>query len=85
MPRHDLILPELGLGDRPVAVSLWLVEPGTAVTAGDPVLEVLAGSAVVDLPAPATGVLRETFADEDDPLYVGQRLGTIETGEVERF
>lgn len=79
MARHDLILPELGLGDRPVAVSLWLVEPGAAVAAGDPVLEVLAGSAVVDIPAPATGVLRETFVEEQEPLYVGQRLGTIET------
>ncbi len=80
MPRHELTLPELGIDDRPITVSLWLVERDTRVAAGDPVLEVLAGPATVDLPAPADGVLVETFVEEDDPLQVGQRLGVVESG-----
>ncbi len=78
MTRYDLILPDLGI-DEPIAASLWLVERGSRVVAGDPLLEVLAGPATVDLPAPADGVLVEMLVDEDDPLHVGQRLAVIES------
>jgi pyruvate/2-oxoglutarate dehydrogenase complex dihydrolipoamide acyltransferase (E2) component len=77
MKRHELILPNLGLGDQPIKAGLWLVEPGGRVAAGDPLLEVVAGCAVVDLAASAGGVLAETLVDEDDPLKVGQRLAVI--------
>ena len=79
MPRYDLILPELGIDGQPILISLWLVEPGSRVAEGDPVLEVLAGPATVDLPAPADGLLVETLVEEDDPLTVGQRLAVIES------
>ena len=79
MSRFDLILPDLGLGEQPVLAGLWLVRRGSHVDAGEPVLEVLAGSAVVDLPAPTDGVLVETLVDEDTPLQPGQRLAVIES------
>ena len=79
MPRHELILPDLGIEEQPMVAGLWLAEPGTRVAAGDPLLEVLAGSAVVDLPAPADGVLVEILVDEDEPLQPGQRLAVIES------
>ncbi len=79
MTRRPLILPDLGLGDQPVVAGLWLVGRGKRVVAGEPVLEVLAGAAVVDLPAPAAGVLVETLADEDSPLQPGQCLAIIES------
>ncbi len=78
MSRHYLILPELGIDDQPIVVSLWLIEEGSRVEAGDQVLEVLAGAATVDLPAPADGRLVETLVAEDEPLRVGQRLAVIE-------
>lgn len=76
--RHYLILPELGIDDQPIVVSLWLIEEGSRVEAGEQVLEVLAGAATVDLPAPADGRLVETLVAEDEPLRVGQRLAVIE-------
>ena len=77
--RHALILPELGAGKMPVTVSLWLVQPGEEVTVGDRLLEVCFGAASVDLPAPASGRLVETFVAEDDVLTVGQVLGIVES------
>lgn len=77
--RHLLVLPELGLGDREVVASLWLVEPGSEVTAGDRLLEVLSGEVTIDLPSPASGVLVETLVDDDEPLRVGQPLAVIES------
>ena len=81
MPRHDLILPDLGIDDQPIVAGLWLVRQGGRVMEGDPMLEILAGSAVVDLPAPADGVLVEILVAEDEPLHVGQRLAVIESDE----
>ena len=77
MPSYELILPDLGLDEQPVTVSLWLVERGSRVAEGDPVLEVLCGCATIDLPAPADGVLIAALVEEDDRLQVGQRLGVI--------
>lgn len=77
--RIELVLPELGMGSVPILVGQWLVEIGREVTEGDRLLEIAAGSATVDLPAPASGVLRETTVGEDERLIVGQVLGVIET------
>jgi len=81
MPRREIILPELEIDEQPIVLSLWLVKRGGRVAAGDPVVEVLAGSATVDLPAPLDGVLAETLACEGDALIVGQRLAAIESGD----
>lgn len=78
MPRHEFCLPDMGIDDQPMKVSLWLVKRGSRVTEGEPLLEVLAGSAVVDLPSPVTGVLVETLVAEDSPLHPGQRLAVID-------
>lgn len=79
MTRHELILPDLGMPDAQATVSVWLVGVGREVSEGDRLVEVLCGSTTVDLPAPASGVLVETFVVEDDPLAPGQVLGVIES------
>ena len=74
---HELTLPELGAGQMPITVSLWLVDVGDEVCEGDRVLEVLFGGVSVDLPAPVGGVLVQTLVGEDDVIAVGQTLGVI--------
>lgn len=76
--RHELILPDLGMNGTPLTVSLWLIAPGARVNAGDRVVEILAGSATVDLSAPASGRLTQRFVQEDDPVCPGQVLAVIE-------
>ena len=44
---------------------------------GDRLLEVLAGSVTVDLPAPASGILSELLVSEEDELHVGQILAIV--------
>ena len=75
--RHELRLPDLGLGDIPVLASVWLVDLGAEVTEGDRLLEIVAGSATVDLPAPASGTLVEVLVGEDEPLQTGQLLAVV--------
>ena len=75
--RHELLLPDLGLGDTPVLVSVWLVDVGAEVTEGDRLLEVVAGAVTIDLPSPASGTLAEILVDEDEPLAIGQSLAVV--------
>ena len=82
MAQHELLLPDLGFSDdEPVVATLWLVSPDSDVLEGDPILEVLAGSAVVDLPSPVTGTLVETLVAGEDEVVVGQVLAIIDAHE----
>lgn len=78
MSLQYLTLPNLGLGDTPIVLSLWLVKQGTRVAAGEPVAEILAGCATVDLPSPTDGILLEKMAVEGDIIAIGQQLAIIE-------
>jgi len=75
--RHELNVPDLGLGDRAITVSLWLVEEGSEICEGDRIVELVAGDVTVDLPSPASGILAKTLVDEDEPVAVGQTLARI--------
>ncbi len=81
--RHELVLSDLGLPDVSVVASAWHVEQGEEVTEGDRLLEVVAGSVTVDLPAPASGTLIEILVQEDDELTVGQVLAVVLSPEDE--
>ena len=74
--RIPVLLPDLG-AER-VRLSLWLAQVGDLVYEGDRVAEVLIPGATFDVPAPATGVLRDRLVLPRDPLVAGQVLGVIE-------
>jgi pyruvate/2-oxoglutarate dehydrogenase complex dihydrolipoamide acyltransferase (E2) component len=77
--RRELLLPDLGVGGEPIVLTVWLVKRGSHVAEGEPLVEVLAGAATVDLPSPADGVLAEKSASVGDVLTVGQHLAVIES------
>jgi pyruvate/2-oxoglutarate dehydrogenase complex dihydrolipoamide acyltransferase (E2) component len=79
MQRHQVVLPDLGLGDRPIAAGLWLVTPGSRVEEGDQLLEVSADCVVMDISAPVGGTLTESLVSEDEAITAGQPLGIIES------
>jgi pyruvate/2-oxoglutarate dehydrogenase complex dihydrolipoamide acyltransferase (E2) component len=74
----ELCVPELGMGDRPIKVSLWLVRRGSPVVEGDSVVELQAGETTIDLPSPVSGTLVRRLVGEDELVQVGQPLAIIE-------
>jgi pyruvate/2-oxoglutarate dehydrogenase complex dihydrolipoamide acyltransferase (E2) component len=76
--RVPLVVPELGLHDVALVVSLWLVPRGAAVVEGDRVVELLAGGVTIDLEAPASGRLAVQLVDEDDAVSPGMVVAEIE-------
>ncbi len=79
MARVEVRLPELGLPDEPVRLTVWLAAQGSLVERGEPILEVTAGAVTIDLPAPASGLLAERLAAEDDLVKPGDPVAIIET------
>lgn len=77
-PLSYLIVPDLGMGPLPVAVSVWLVAEGQPVVEGDRVVELVCGGATVDLEAPVTGRLVRHCVEEDEPVTPGMRLAEFE-------
>lgn len=75
--RYPLRVPDLG-DVGPVQVSLWLVEEGDVLQAGDRVVELLAGPATYDLASPIAGRLESCLVDENQEVHPGQTIGWIE-------
>src|SRR5947199_9538118 len=74
----ELCLPDLDLPGVPVIGSAWHAKAGQRVIEGDRLIEVVAGDVVVDLSAPATGVLAEQCVRIDDRPTIGQILARIQ-------
>jgi len=79
MVRIEVRLPDLGLGEEPVRLTVWLAARGSQVERGEPILEVTTGAVTIDLPAPASGLLAERLAVEDDLLAPEHPVAIIET------
>lgn len=79
--RVPLVVPECGLGDVPLTVSLWLVPAGAAVLAGDRVVELVSGGVTIDLEAPVSGRLVSQLVEEDEPVTAGMVAAEVEAAE----
>lgn len=61
-------------------VGLWLKQPGDAVNANEPIVEISTDKVSMEIPAPASGVLREIVKAANQPVAPGEVLGRIEVG-----
>ncbi|RMH41600.1 MAG: 2-oxoglutarate dehydrogenase complex dihydrolipoyllysine-residue succinyltransferase [Deltaproteobacteria bacterium] len=78
----ELVVPELGESITEAVVAKWLVEPGQAVEADEPLVDLETDKVTVQLPAPAAGQLVEVKAREGDTVSVGQVIGLFEPAGV---
>lgn len=73
-----VLLPQLGEGIAKATVTFWHVEIGKNVNEGDDLVELTTDKATFNLPAPASGVLKEILVNEGDEVKVGEALAVIE-------
>jgi 2-oxoglutarate dehydrogenase E2 component (dihydrolipoamide succinyltransferase) len=78
----DIVVPALGESVTEATIAAWLKQPGDAVAADEPVVELETEKATVELPAPKAGVLSEILAAEGEDVAVGAVIGRIEAGEA---
>ncbi|ASS76688.1 hypothetical protein CIG75_18070 [Tumebacillus algifaecis] len=70
-------LPDVGEGIHEAEVVRWLVREGDIVREFDPLVEVQTDKALVELPAPASGCVREIKAKAGELARVGEVLVVI--------
>jgi 2-oxoglutarate dehydrogenase E2 component (dihydrolipoamide succinyltransferase) len=78
----DLTIPRIGESITTVFVSRWLKKPGDAIAAGEGVVELDSDKASMEVPSPASGVLREQLVVEGAEVPIGAVVARIEEGAV---
>lgn len=72
------ILPDLGEGVHEAELIKWRVTPGQAVKEHDILAEMETDKALVEVPSPRAGTIKELFGKEGEVLHVGNPLVTYE-------
>jgi pyruvate dehydrogenase E2 component (dihydrolipoamide acetyltransferase) len=75
---REFELPDVGEGVAEGELVRWLVEPGDAVSEDQPIAEVETDKAMVDLPSPVDGHIRELHAEEGEMVPVGSVVVTFD-------
>ncbi|PSQ01018.1 branched-chain alpha-keto acid dehydrogenase subunit E2 [Halobacteriales archaeon QS_4_70_19] len=75
---REFKLPDVGEGLTEAEVVNWLVEVGDTVSEDQPVAEVETDKAVVEVPAPVNGTVREILAEEGEMVPVGEIIITFD-------
>ena len=76
----DVTLPALGESVTEATVGRWFKQPGEAVKADEPLVELETDKVTLEVPAPAAGVLSEAAVKAGDTVAVGALLGQIKEG-----
>jgi pyruvate dehydrogenase E2 component (dihydrolipoamide acetyltransferase) len=79
MAIQNVKLPDVGEGVTEGELVRWLVKPGDAVKADQPVVELMTDKATVEVPTPFAGVVKELKYKEGDVIPIESILLTLET------
>lgn len=75
---REFKLPDVGEGVAEGEIVSWLVEVGDTVTEDQPVAEVETDKAVVEVPSPVNGTVKEIRAEENEVVPVGNVIIVFE-------
>ena len=76
----DITVPTLGESVTTATVARWIKQPGEAVAADEPLVELETDKVTVEVNAPSAGVLVAISVPEGSEVEVGALLGIIEAG-----
>ena len=75
----DIIMPQMGESIVEGTITKWLKKPGDKVQRDEPLFEISTDKVDAEIPAPASGVLREIKVTEGTTVGVNTVVGTIAT------
>ncbi|MFZ1152315.1 MAG: biotin/lipoyl-containing protein, partial [Xanthobacteraceae bacterium] len=76
----EIRVPALGESVTEATIGKWFKEPGEAVAADEPLVELETDKVTIEVPAPAAGVLADIAAKDGDTVAVGAVLVQIKEG-----
>ena len=76
----DVVMPQMGVSVSEGTVVTWRKQVGEAVKADETIVEISTDKVDTEVPAPATGIVRELLVAEGETVDVGTRIAVIDTG-----
>jgi len=73
----DVTMPQMGVSVSEGTITKWLKQPGEAVEADEPLLEISTDKVDTEVPSPGSGVLQEILVQEGETVEVGAKLAVI--------
>lgn len=74
---HSIVMPALEMAQESGKLIAWRKKEGESIAKGEPLLDVETDKAVVEVEAPADGILAGVTAHEGDVIPVGQTIAWI--------
>jgi 2-oxoglutarate dehydrogenase E2 component (dihydrolipoamide succinyltransferase) len=78
----EIKVPNLPESVSDATVAKWHKKPGDAVSRDENLVDLETDKVVLEVPAPADGILKEINAEEGETVTEGQALGVLEEGEA---
>ena len=82
--RFEFRLPDVGEGITEAELLAWRTEAGATVREDQPLCEIETDKAVVEIPAPCSGVVQALLAEPGSTLGVGTPIAVFETEQAPR-
>ncbi len=76
----DIRVPTLGESVTEATVGRWFKQPGDAIAADEPVVELETDKVTLEVPAPAAGTMGDIAVKQGETVAVGAVLGSIKDG-----
>src|SRR5437016_1707744 len=74
----DVIMPQMGESIFEGTITKWLKKPGDKVQRDEPLFEISTDKVDAEIPAPASGVLKEIKVSEGNTVQVNTVVGVID-------
>jgi pyruvate dehydrogenase E2 component (dihydrolipoamide acetyltransferase) len=76
----DVVMPQMGVSVSEGTITRWAKNAGETIEADETIVEISTDKVDTEVPAPATGVVRELLAAEGETVPVNTRIAVIDTG-----
>ncbi len=76
----DVVMPQMGVSVSEGTITRWAKAVGDTIAADETVVEISTDKVDTEVPAPASGVIRELLAEEGETVPVNTRIAVIDTG-----
>src|SRR6266567_2225499 len=77
-PATDIVMPQMGESIFEGTVTKWLKQVGDKVTRDEPLFEISTDKVDAEIPAPATGVLKQIMAEAGKTVQVNAVVAVID-------